>query len=445
MYTDLVLQTGHFNPAVMDYHNWPGTSILTTALVDIFGWHHADSLLPIIGITPLVGSFLSLPLLYIFLRNMIGKGQDNYCWAGIWLFNVGYCLEILMFAPHGFGFLLFLAVLALFSVSVAREGGITVFSHRLVTILIFAALVITHVFSSLVGFIYIIACYVTKKISLTWVIIAAVFIVGWTIYGAAYYFTVNLPTFVNKVFILDELWSSGVSGRFVGSPAHQNIVLIRIATQALFLVIGIIGGILSRKVKWGGDKTALIMSAGVLVFTGVMGMGYGGELPMRLFQILLPLIAYFGVKLLNYKATAFILCAVLVLVLPFQVTAKYGNHYTEYRSPAYFSGVNFFFDHITEGYVIFDSGSEQLTEIRYTPYHRLGFSDIVWGEDSIYHHGMLLTPAAYIAIANDEKYYDYILGDPESFTRIEESLNGAKNCNFIYMNPDLQYYYLIPP
>lgn len=458
--TSYILQHGHLNPGAALYHSYPGLFIICATLVNVFGISSPDTLISVAPFIFLLA--LALPV-YLFLRNTLSSERINYCWAGVWLFSIGGWVGSTHLYAFTLGYFLLLVILAVLSRSSFGQQGVETASQRLTLILLLASITITHLLGSIFAFGALIANSVTKRVKpYILILLAAVILLTWTFNGAISLTEMNLPGFVHAFFQIDKLWAAGVTDRFsygIAAPERQIVLWIRIISSALLGAIALAGFIFGRWVEKhdNNDKIPLAITVFFVLIMFSM-VAYGGEVLMRVLCYSLPLIAYFGVKLLYRKATASILCIFLLLLLPSYFISRYGNLYPTYESPLETTGFHFLFDHSNGGTLVAPARHEfeewGAHEGYSYMYGWLDFHDVeqygkIWGKDTIEiwwgeRPGSYYT-SYYIISQRGRRAYDYVSGDLSSYNQVEDTLNSAHNSNCVYVNLDIQFYNLIPP
>ena len=444
--TEYIIREGHLT-TILDYHNWPATWIFSAALMEIAGINDPSFM---IGTAPFTLQFLFLLPLYLFLRNMLGEGQRNYIWAALWIFAIGNWTPQSYLSAQAFGFFLLLTLLALLTKTSPwkRTMGVASYQVSLLLILVLAGLTITHLFTSVMALAVIIGLYVVKRVKGSVLhIISAVFIVAWMIYATPLFFEGHLLSSAQQAFRFDILTGKIATGYGGGSASYQAVALTRILHGVIFLIIPFAGYILGRKVNRDSNMTVLAIAAGPLALAVVFGYGYGAEITHRIFLFELPVMAYFGVKLLKHKAAALTLCILLIILLPVHFISHYGGEITEYMSPGEIAGSYFFRDHTTHGVII---GGQTMGKIKYAErYSRQGGmwlegSDFGYPEGDIvgYLEGLPPGYPHYVAITpSDKGAMDFNYNDLQFWDRVQTLLDNAPGCNFVYVNPDVNLYF----
>ena len=432
-YIDYIDQFGHLNPASLWYHNWPGMCILQLIFVNITGVNNLDT---IAFFGTFLMQFLVLLPLYLFFKYTIGR--NNYHWAALWIFYLGNWIGQIYVSPQGMAFfLLMLLIAVLIKAGLVKEGNVTV-AERLKTIIFMASLAVTHILTSITGFLSIAALWITGKSKLISILLtAAVFIIAWTIYGASTQFEYQLPIFLDRAFRLDTLFTGFFTGsNTTTSLSHTSINTLRILFSALFCVIGLAGVILSRKFKEKADGTilALAIVAIFMTFTGL----YTFELIMRTYMFVLVPIGYFGVRLLKTRLTSGILCLALLISLPLHVITHYGNAVRDTIPRGEIAYWHFIRDNTKEGYLI---GGLRPREYSYAGYYKVDFQQLEWNNGLFTGDYIKSGKPQYINVGRYEKAiqefnYDDMQVVPLARDRLEESTHY----NLIYANQDVNLF-----
>jgi hypothetical protein len=432
-YVDYIDQFGHLNPASLWYHNWPGMCILQSMLVDITGINNLD----IIAFSgTFLMQFLVLLPLYLFFKYAIGR--NNYHWAALWIFYLGNWIGQIYVSPQGMAFfLLMLLISVLIKASLVKEGNVTV-AERLKAIIVMASLVVTHILTSIAGFLSIAALWITGKSKLISILlIAAVFVIAWTMYGASTQFEYQLPIFLDRAFRLDTLFTGFFAGsNTTSSLSHTSINTLRISFSALFCAIGLGGVILSRKFKEKADSTILALTV-VAIFMTFTGL-YTFELIMRTYMFILVPIGYFGVRLLNTRITSGILCLALLVSLPLHVITHYGNAVRDTVPRGEIAYWHFIRDYTKVGYLI---GGLRPREYSYAGYYKVDFQQLEWNNGLFTGEYIKSDVPQYLNVGRYEQAiqefnYDDMQVVPEARARLDKSTHY----NLIYANRDVDLY-----
>ncbi|MCL0074186.1 hypothetical protein M1O50_04875 [Dehalococcoidia bacterium] len=465
--TGYIIEHGHLNPGFHWFQAHPIAWIFSTQIIEILGIENLRFFFT--GLVPFAWQFLYLPVVYVFLRNTLGEERRNYCWAGLWLFYLAEWLGFSALHPQTFGWFFFLVMLALFSMTLNWQRNIMLVSHRLITIFVFAGIALSHLLSSAFGLAAIGMLFVRKRLGLTTLAILAVFISAWTIYGAAIFFELHLPFFVEHALRLDKVWQITFVERITSpNPAHNFLNMVRSWYTALFLGIGFLGAILGLKSRKNREThlTIFAMALGIVVIASIIAFSYRHEIIDKTYLFGIPLIAYFGVKLLNHRVTAILLCLFLLVAPPAYIASHYSNQFTDLVSPANLKGLYFFNQYaaskgtLTGNYESWGSlrwseplaAAYQSEPVAFVPNYRFLehpeeyrgalFEQLQFENNKVScsDEVQVIYPH-YIAVSRRDKGIYYWNWDKLDFiNEIEASLNNATNCNLVYVNPDMKLY-----
>ena len=443
-FIEYITREGVFNVEAVWQHNWPAGWILWAAAIQLTGVT-MDGFASLIPWIPFIWQFLLLLPLFVFFRNTIGRAGPNYCWAGMWLFYLGNnSFGLYNTGAQAFGAFFVLGLLALLTMTPALQQRARPFGHRVSAIIIFAVSAVTHLLGALVALAATAALHVSRRVRASnLVIIAAVFIAAWSIYGAWTFFEWRLPDFLEQAFRLGTATETGIVAPLAGSESHAAVSMARIIFSGLFAAVAVLGAFLAwrRRDSTYADITVLAIAVGCGIAAVVVGAGYSQELYQRFFLFLLPPMAYFGVKLLHLRATAAILTIFLLVALPLVFIARYGNQTIDYLTPGYLAGAHFFQDNTAHGYVTAAAPMGRMKN--YEQYwFKLSFEELELEEGEVmYAGGLFGVIPHYISISNhDDASYSFYRDEPQLIDGIESSLRVSTNWNHVFANPDLSLY-----
>ncbi len=430
--TEYILRYGHLDPISQWYHNWPGTNILESVLLLVSGIRNADFLLTI---SSLLMQFLLLAPLYLLFRRTT---KGNHAWAAAWLFYLGNWTGQTYFSPQGMGFFLFLLLLALVFKPVA--GAV---ASRFQQILIFASLTMTHLLTAIAGVFVAAANSVRQRhfAAGSLPVLFGVIVAIWTIYQTTAYFEGNVPVIAEHAFRFDLIWGQNVSVAVRGSDGHEAVVLIRILLTALFAVIGLAGLALSWKWKSTSDGTFLAIGAGILLM--VPFSLYQSEFFMRVYLFGLPVLAYFGVRLLRNRASAILLILAVLIAIPLSIISLHGNQAMDRISPGQRAYWHFLEDKTQSGHL---AGGGIVMEWtfgyagRYTKDWTL-LDEADWHQYLPTGEWLRHDKPNYVAPTDYEQLvYELVRGDPSYVREMREWLARSPDYHLIYQDPETRAY-----
>ncbi len=444
-YIEYITRTGSFSQRAVWQHNWPAAWIFWAMGVKMSG-ASMNGLASLIDWVPFLWQCLMFFPAFLFFRNTIGRAGPNYCWAAMWLFYLGFWFETQNTGAQAFGVFLVFSVLAVLTMTRFWQRGASATGHRLSAIALYGGSAVAHLLGSFVALAVTGTLFVTRRMkSLNLLILAVLFVGAWSIYGAAVYFEWNLADFVTKALRLDEAAQRGVLNPLSGSAAHSAVAQVRVIFSGLFVLMTVAGALLTwrRKRIVYNDITVVAVAVGCGIAAVGVGGGYLHELFQRVFVFLLPVMAYFGVKLLQHRAGVVALCMLLVAAVPLCFVAKYGSQSMDYISRGYFAGAETFHEKTQGGYIV---GGFPIGSVKY--YERYGkalsYDDLVWEDGELERFGSLGSPDVaprYVCISDhDRAMMDFYYNEPEAAGEIAGAMNGATNCSLVYANPNLVLY-----
>lgn len=446
-YIEFITRTGSFSQKAVWQHNWPTAWIFWAMGIKMSG-ASMEGLARLIDWVPFLWQCLMFLPVFLLFRNTIGRANPNHCWAAMWLFYLGFWFETQNTGAQAFGVFFLFSLLAVLTMPRFWQPGPGAVSRRLVAIIIYGASAVAHLLGSFVGLAVTGTLFITRRVkSLNLLALAVLFVGAWSIYGAAVYFDWSLSQFVTQALRLDEAAQKGVLNPLSGSEAHSAVAGARVIFSGLFVLLTAAGAFAAWRFKRMAhhDVTMVAVVAGCGIAAVVVGGSYLHELFQRVFVFVLPVIAYFGVKLLQGRATAVALCLFLLVAAPLSFVAKYGSQSMDYLSPGYFAGAEMFHQKTQGGYVI---GGAPIGSLKY--YERygkdLGYGALEWRDGELVRFGTLgdpdIAPRYVIISDHDRAVMDFYYNSPQAATEITAAMEASTNCSKVYANPDLVLYIL---
>jgi hypothetical protein len=470
-YVYYVITHGEFSTAVISYFSWPGAFVTPAIISDIC----LVSFKPLVelGLFPLLLQLSCLIPLYVFLRNTLGESRSSYCWVGCWLFYLANWVGHLHLNPQGFGFFLLLVLLALVtSPRLWRENAKPFILVSLISI-VFAALAVTHLITSLAFLCILVGLYLIKRDKRTAFVIAAclMLFIAWNLIGAKGllegkadstegFVTVQQSSASGEItesgeitktmLVLDPelIAEREITGHMLGSQSHIVLANIKILFATMFALIGLAGVIIiclvKRKLKT--CITILVITLAPLALAS-LSFHYGnmlrGEILSKLYLYTLPGMAYFGAMALGTSDRKMVVILFLLLFIscPLHVICEYGNQEADYLSAGEVSGMEFFNDKTTEGYIIgaWPMGWME-TPDRYKQKH---LQDVDWEAEELFSHTDNYQQLnRYIGISkHDEQQYTRLYGQTSFVDQVKLRLESDTHITSFYRSPYLKLYF----
>ena len=365
-----ILSTGHVNPRIDAYFNWPGFFIFAAALARAAGFHNA---LPLTAWSPVYFNVAYLVPLFVIARSL--TASRRMIWLGIWLFYVGNWIGQDYFSPQGFTYFLYLVVIAILlryfvpqpedptmrapfilrRLGKAREETET--SDSATTrpaprrtallvgiVLLFAALVPTHQLTPLAVLFATAAIVIVAARSLLWLpAVMAVLLGAWYASGARTYFHGHMSVILGSAGQLGTVFSKNVANRVGGDFGHRIVADLTILAGAAMWGLALVGALrLLRRDSRYRTGTALALAPIPLL----PAQTYGGEMLLRVELFALPFTAFFAaaalvgdddeIRLHARRSAA--IGGVLLVFAGLFLFARYGNermdHFTRSETTA---------------------------------------------------------------------------------------------------------------
>lgn len=363
-FVDYINRNGHIDPQILWYHNWPGAFMSMSILSDIIDPNH-NSLFWMYF--PFIIQIMYFFPMYILLKSLFQ--DEKKIWLGIWIFYILDFINQDYMSPQAIAYLFYLIILSIIvktvnSNSIINNNSFILNnnSFKVISILIFSSLVITHMITSmLVIFIFFFLALfsiISKKNSIIppiykFTFLGIMIFVSWTIYGAFTYFKSHLLEFFEKSYKIDLIFSQNLEQRISGSPAHLIISKLMILSALIAIGMAITGIIISyyRKDKISfANKNMLVIVFAILIIES--GSSYGGEMIMRVFLFFLPLLSFFIPQIfVNFKMKT-VLILFLVIMTPMNILIHYGNEKYDYVSKGELVSYDLFYKKIENRYII---------------------------------------------------------------------------------------------
>lgn len=439
-YTDYINRNGNIDPLVIWYHNWPGTFLFTSMLSNIIDKTNDHLFLTYF---PFIIELIYLFPLYIFLSSLFQ--DEKKVWLGVWIFYILNFINQDYMSPQAFAYLFYLIFLSIV-VKVANIGKNydinENISYKLVCIILFSGLVITHMMTPLMVLSILIFSVLLLSGSKTFlyklIFMCILVMVGWTIYGAYNYLHSYLLDFIQKSYKMDLIFEQNLEKRVAGSPAHLIVSKLMIFTTLISIIFAAIGIFTSY---YGKDKKISSINLQTFAMIGAVLVSapstpYGGELIMRLFLFMIPFISFFIPQIFARSNMKIFIILFLVVMTPLHIFTHYGNEKYDFITNAEIVSYDFFYDKFDNGNI---TGGFPSYAYKYPErYDYSDFENMKW-------NGKEYT-------MNTKKRYDIMIsrGDKEQFeifnnnvsfiNDIEDNIMKSNNYVSVYSNGDMNMY-----
>ncbi len=442
---DYILRNGHIDPEIVTYLNWPGSQLLFASGMKVTGWEGIPH--GFLATSTFFMMILILLMMYAFLKSIFPASQTNYTWAALWVACLGCVTGPVRFSPPAMGFLLMLCVLML--ITAMERGRMRDIGLRSCMIVVGATLTFVHLLTALYSLAIVFGQFIHKRKSpITFILLLISLIVAWQVYVATSYFSFKLPIFLESALSLDALAFHSMERGTNGSESHIVISSIRFYFTLLLAGLAITGGLLAYlKHKWNpNDRSMLIVLAAIIATSIGVGAAYGGfHIFNRVLTFILPIIAYFAVKWLDFRRLRVIFVGCLLIALPLHMITHYGNQTYDHLSTGFIKSLDFF-ENSESGGTVYSNILLELPEQqdKYSmmialALYRAEKSDQITPEQIMENNSENLV---YVHVDNrDEERFEFEFDDAAFFREWHASLADSHHFNYIYSNKDVNLYF----
>ena len=380
---DHIATHGTVVPEVDAYFNWPGFFILSAFASSVLGM---EDISPVARWAPLGLQLMYLPPMVVIGRVLVR--EQRLVWLGIWLFFVADWIGQDYYSPQGLSIFMYLVVLAVLlgwfasPSRAAHDGLLARTTNVLDTVLsrlakrisprpvrwslgarhpafeatgaqavalfasvlaIVVAVVASHQLTpfmlvlSTVGLVAV-GCLRLTGLPLIVVMLNAL----WVAYMAVAFLEGHLQGLIDQVGALGQSVNQNVGGRLEGSPEHELVVQVRLASTAALWLAAAVGFV--RLLRAGRPVRALAVLA-LAPFPLLVMQPYGGEVLLRIGLLSLPFMSFLAAAVFlgrSPRATArravagaLVLGGLMVAVFP---VTRWGNERMDYYTPAEVAG-----------------------------------------------------------------------------------------------------------
>lgn len=440
-FVEYVYREGRLEPASWElfYHNWPGFSVFASVLWMITG---VDEIYPIVLYYPFVLHLLMFTLLlWMFKKLTFEINIPNGWYLGGVVYLLANFVNQDYFSPQSFAYyLLTFIIILLIDRKQWLKSHKRAVGFKLMLILTFTALAVSHILSSLVALtLFAVFSLFERKTFFTLTLFSFVVLVAWTIYGAVVYFDAHLSNIFMETFELEKSWNQNISNRVRGSSEHVLVNKFRILYAIYFELYGFIGLMLSIRKK----NHLIMMDLVKISIVSVCMAGsfvYGGESLMRGYLFMLVPLSFFCMGFLYQKMLLPLLFMFCALALPLHIITHYGNEQVDYVNLGIIRGTDFLSDHSFGGYVLGyetilgnTKHTEKFVSLTWEQYFSKRFTQNM--DDKDYYMGVGPWERTFWSM-----FYD----NPAYIENVDLRLRENRNCVLFYSNGEINLYYVKP-
>jgi hypothetical protein len=336
-----ILANFHLNNAVAPYHVWPGFFLQTTMFSEVTGLSLPTQIMPLFPV--LISILYIFPLYVLYRKSDLSANQVMFA---TWFVLFSNWTEQTYYSAQALALVYFFLVLSMV-LNKASFGR----RDKVLYVLFFSALVMTHALTALVTLVIIMGLVMMKRLQNSILVMGISIFVAWTAFVVAPLFlaAISLPGFLNPAALLE----TNLIDRITGSAAHQFIVLTRISTTGLVVGIGFVGFLFALKTKLKPRDKSMLMIALVLLILLIVNV-YSVETFERVYIFLLVPVSYFATKIFQTSRRIVIIGFIILLAasLPLNMIARYGSEQVDYVPPGELSASAFFYSHTSAGTIL---------------------------------------------------------------------------------------------
>lgn len=489
---DVILRTGHVDPLVDAYFNWPGF------FAGLAGFMHATGVngTSVALVAPVLNGLLWSVGVAAIVRAL--TPDLRVVWLTVWLFTLTDWIDQDYLSPQALTYFFYLVAVALalryLDASPVRtlRGAITergrvhgflawwrsrqpveaVPRQRVVAVLLVvmlgAASIVAHqltpvmLLGGMLGLALVGRLWAPRL-----TVVLGLMLVLWFLTGASTYLAGHPVLFQQGV---GSAAASTLRERVAGSPGHMVVVQMRTAVSAALLAVAAIGALRMRRLRLL-DRRALVLL--VVPFSMLPLQSYGGEMIMRATLFSLPFSAYFAAEALLHAGEPvgdgsqprrarrrswqpLRLVAVITLSALFSVgvvTGRYGNMAFDAFTSAEVRGVEQLYSLAPPGAELIAAAKSTPWKYRdYTTYRYTTFTEVCRtplrarpcfaAVRAIAHSKQLPT---FVVVTRAEREALRLQGDGSYTTvrRMEQAM-AAQRFRLAYRNPDVRIYEYTP-
>ncbi len=478
---EAISRTGHVNPDIDAYFDWPGFFIIGVLFTHAAG---VDSAVTLARWAPIVFNLLYLPALLTLFRS--ASRDERLAWLAVWVFYSTEWVGQDYFSPQALSYFLYLVVLTILVrwfvrnhaprwlrlSSGVRESertgsflsprGETELSSgqraglMAIVVAVIAVLAPMHQLTPtalLLGLTALVVVGCTKARALP--LISLVATAAWIIFMATTYLKGHVGILASQIGKLESNVSTNVSSRISGSALHTDVARERLAFTVAVWGAAVFGAY--RALRAGRlfiPFVALAAAPAALVIL----QPYGGEIVLRTYLFMLPFSAFFVASLLEPlvdRASASpwpkmaVAIAVALVLLGGLLVARSGNERAEYFTTGDVAAVREMYRVAPPGSLLIAGSNNLPWKFKgYDQYDYRVVSDLpewdkvqaVNGDPAkvvpVVAEMMRSRPdrAAYLIFTRSEKAYAELFGysRPGYLTRFEQAVRRSPEFNEIY-------------
>lgn len=460
---DNLVRTGHPDPRIDAYFNWPGLFMLGASVTELAGF---ASPMAFARWAPVYSNLMFLAPLALILRTT--SVDRRLVWLAVWLFCLGNWVNQDYFSPQSTTFFIFLVVIAVLLRWFGPEPAPTPAADRAdarrrgvlmaVVVLLVAATVPTHQLTPVAILAAVTSLVAVRRCRATGLpVLTVTLLVAWLSFMTVAYMKGHAAELVENMGSLSQSASANVGERVKGSPGHLLVVRTRLAMTGALWGIAALGALR----RWAqGHRDLSMVALAAAPFPLLVLQPYGGEMIMRVYLLSLPFVVFFAASLfvprpvpvLSWGATGVIALSSCALLTGFLVS-RYGNERMDQFTAAEVATVERLYRLAGPGSLLVAGAGNLPWKYRDYERHEYLVLTALWEENPVpdrviaaAHTAMTERPGSYLIFTRSQRAYTDLLGlmPPGTLARIEHAVVGSGAFRAVHRNRDAAIYVASP-
>jgi hypothetical protein len=359
---DWLLRGDAFDTHDVIYHNWPLFPSAMAGLIELLpvsGEH-------LMGFFPYAISISYIVPLVVLLRIFHASGAR--WWSGVWFFYLFNWSGQDYFSPQALAFFFYLCIVALLAfIAARREGEVGVVSTAF-ALLLYGAIVLTHLLTALIVVAIIAALSFGRQLRHWPLLIAAlIMLAAWQLYGAFAFFDSSHDRLLESLLSPQDFFNLNIGGRLAGTPEHSLVGRARMVTTLVAFALAGLGLVVWARDRGLADRKILRLSRGlrgpfvpetnndtdrppaapavIFAVPSLLGLAilapmyaYGGEMLIRVVLFSLPILAILTAIAMSWRPAVVVVVITFAAMAPLHLVTHYGNEAYDYVSPKELDG-----------------------------------------------------------------------------------------------------------
>ena len=493
-YTEYITRTGSVDPNLDAYFSWPGFFILAALVTQLAGYH---TILQYAAWAPVFFNIIYLPAIYVIFTT--ATTDKRLIWLAVWFFYLTNWIGQDYYSPQGMNYFFYLVIVAVllkwFKVPsttqppfwaklIGRFGRFSPLAQKLyewiiapetlrtpasgwqraglllILIVMFGFVVFSHPLTPFFIFVSVAALIFLRRCTTWWLpFLLAIMIILWIVTMTQSFLLGHSSMIFGNFGQLGSSVTTNVADRVHGNQLHTYVAWARVVMTGLLWGMAFLGGV-SRMRKGYRDGTYLLLA--VVPFPLIVVQDYGGEMFLRIYLFVLPMMAFFtailfytthslGVRRQNIWRTL-ACCATCIMLIGGFLLTRYGNEHMDYITYDEYNGIQHLYQIAPAGSLLIQGWGDAGWQFQdYEKYDCQTLSDVgpqiveKKDIDALVRYIRAEAPdhPAYIIFTRSQRVSaEAISGEPVgTLDSFEASLLHSYRFQLVYNHPDAQIFF----